>query len=654
MKKIFAAVVFAAATLACAAQQFDYTLAQGWSDRPVLHTVSKPFDSAAAVCILDQRKIEYRNEKDNMYVYVWYHRIIKIMSDKGIEMFNKVYIPIYANAEMQEVMARSISAGGKITNVDPSAIKEIEEDDQQYKLFAIDGVEKNAEVEYAYKIKRRLSLFGSEVFQRTNMPCLQAQFTLVTPDFLKFDAKGFNGFTVSKDSVIADQRVIAGYSVNIPEMDDEEKYSFTDPYLQRVDYKLSYNMSKNPGVRLYTWKEFAKEAWDVYTSRSEKENKALDAFIKQIKLPSSDDAAKILTIEDYIKQNINIDKDLIAGNGSSIDAIVKNKAADDDGISRLFAGIFDKLGISYQLVFPGDRTGFQLDEELENWNRAGDVLFYFAATGKYISPVRTDLRYPYFPYQFAGTRGLFLKGTTIGTFTSAIASWNEVKIIPFEEHAINMEADVQLNETMDTLIINSKQILKGYGATQFRPIYTFLTKEKQDEANREIIKNAAGSEDISNITVQNPALTDYFDNKPLIIGADIKSTELLERAGNKILFKLGEIIGPQVQMYQEKPRQLPAEIEFPHVLQRTITFHIPEGYVVKNLSDINMDVEHKEDGKTTMGFISSYKQDGNKITVFIDESYHEIKYPLSQFEDFKKVINASADWNKVVLVLEKK
>ncbi len=36
------------------------------------------------------------------------------------------------------------------------------------------------------------------------------------------------------------------------------------------------------------------------------------------------------------------------------------------------------------------------------------------------------------------------------------------------------------------------------------------------------------------------------------------------------------------------------------------------------------------------------------------ETYHEIKYPLGLFETFKKVINAAADFNKVVLVLEKK
>ena len=48
------------------------------------------------------------------------------------------------------------------------------------------------------------------------------------------------------------------------------------------------------------------------------------------------------------------------------------------------------------------------------------------------------------------------------------------------------------------------------------------------------------------------------------------------------------------------------------------------------------------------------KVTGNVLDIEVTETYHEILYPLSQFETFKKVINAAADFNKVVLVLEKK
>jgi hypothetical protein len=107
-------------------------------------------------------------------------------------------------------------------------------------------------------------------------------------------------------------------------------------------------------------------------------------------------------------------------------------------------------------------------------------------------------------------------------------------------------------------------------------------------------------------------------------------------------------------MYQEKPRQLPAELPYAHELERKLTFDIPQGYTIKNLNDINIDVQYKKDNVVTMGFVSSYKIVNNVLEVYIMETYRELKYPLSEFETFKKVINASADFNKIVLLLEKK
>jgi len=652
--KKFIAIPYVLASLVGSAQTFDYASNTEWADKPSLHNVHTPYDSSSAVGILDERRIEYRSENDNVFIYEYEHFIVKVMNDDGIEMFNKIYIPLYKNAELQSVQARTISKDGKLIPLDAANIKEMEEDGQKYKLFALEGLEPGSEVEYAYTVKRDLSLFGSETFQRNNMPYLHAKFTLISPAYLRFEAKGYNGFHVSADSAIGEQRIIAGYSDDLDQMDDE-KYAETDPYLQRVDYKLSYNLSQNAAIRLYTWKEYAKKTYSYYTTRSSKEQKALDDFASKIKFEQNiTDAKKILETEDYVKNNINVNDDLIGDEADNIEFIVKKKAANNDGIVKLFAGLFDKFGIDYQIVFAGTRTGYTIDEDLENWSRATKVLFYFPPTGKFISPSNIELRYPYIPFGYTNTKGLFLKGTVIGDFKTAIGTFGNIPIEPFDQHALNIEADVRFNKDVDTAIVQLRQIFKGYGATNYRPIYHFLPEDKQDEANKQIIKDIAGDEDISNIKVENSALTDFFDNKPLIISADIKSTQLIERAGNKFLFKVGALIGPQEQMYQEKPRHLPVELPFPHVLNRKLVLHIPEGYVIKNLDDLKMNIEYKENGITTMGFVSSYAQDDNVVTISINETYSQITYPLSAFEDFKKVINASADFNKVVLILDKK
>ena len=51
---------------------------------------------------------------------------------------------------------------------------------------------------------------------------------------------------------------------------------------------------------------------------------------------------------------------------------------------------------------------------------------------------------------------------------------------------------------------------------------------------------------------------------------------------------------------------------------------------------------------------SAYIQQGQKLTVTSTEAYQQIYWPKKDFEAYRSVVNASANFNKIVLVLEKK
>ncbi len=636
------------------AQKFDYSLPERWVAKPIVHSVKPIFDSSSAVGIIDDRKVEYVQEGKDMFMYTTNYKLIKIINDRGIDMYNKVYIQLYAGQLITNIKARTILKTGKVIDLPDDKIKETEEEGKRYKLFAMEGVEKGSEIEYTYTIKKAVSVFGLDVFQSSNIPNQQSFFSLITPKNLKFEAKGFNGFNVSADSVIGERRIIVGYSENIAAIEDE-KYSLRDPLMQRVEYKLSYNLLAKADVRLYTWKEFAKRAYDVYTNITPKETKAVESLIKQLVIDkNASDANKILQIEDFLKKNINSDQKIVGEDVDNLEKVIKTKNTNRDGIVKLFTAVFEKFEINYQIVLPNNRGDIPLDEDIENWRSVEEILIYFPKTKKFICPYASDYRYPFVPPYVCGTTGLFLKTTTIGTLKTAIGSFADVEMEPFEQHAHNMEAVIKLDENLENVIINSKQILLGYAAASYRPIYTYLPKDKQEETTRDIIKSIAKSENITNIKVENTEFNDLFDNKPLIISGEIKTTEMIEKAGNKTLFKIGDIVGKQAEMYQEKPRQLPIELGYPHVLNRKIIFEIPAGYTIKNLNDININVSFKEEDIITMGFVSSYVLKDNKVEITIEETYRNLKYPLSAYNNFQKVINAAADFNKVVWVLEKK
>jgi hypothetical protein len=107
-------------------------------------------------------------------------------------------------------------------------------------------------------------------------------------------------------------------------------------------------------------------------------------------------------------------------------------------------------------------------------------------------------------------------------------------------------------------------------------------------------------------------------------------------------------------MYHEDNRQTPIENHYNRLYYREITFTIPEGYTINNLDDIVIDKKIVEkDGTVSTQFVSYYTQEGQTITIISDEYYDKISYPIEQYEIFQEVVNAAADFNKVIFVLEK-
>jgi Domain of Unknown Function with PDB structure (DUF3857) len=623
----------------------------GWQLKPVLHKLNSRFEKESAVILQDDRVHEFAfDAKKNLNVFVTGYRLVKLIDDKGVEMFNRIYIP-YNNGQIVEVKARTIKPDGTVVDVPAEKILDVEEDGKKYKKFALEGIEKNSEIEYSYRSEKPGNFFATEVFQYSNIPFEKASVKLVVPQHLLFSVKGANGFSVSNDTVVGESRIIEANAYNLPGFEDE-KYAEVAPYCANVQYKLAYNLSKDKNVQLFTWNELAKNVYTGYTNFSDKELKAVAGFLKEAGIAAdASEEQKIVALEQYIKGNINSDREGIGENAGRIESIVKTKVASDEGLNSLFIACFEKLGINYQIVYPSKRDELPLDEEFENYRLIDEMVFYFPRTGSFLEPAAMVFRYPYIQPYWAGTKGLFLKGTTVGSLKTAIAVFDSIPLQPYEKSAHNMEVSIKMTPEMDALKIHSRQLLTGYGATSYRPAFNYLPKDKLDEFTKSIIQSVSKSENITNIKVENTSFADGLPNKPLVIEADIESGDLVEKAGTRLFIKIGEVIGPQAQMYQEKPRQLPIAIQYPHALDRVINFTIPDGYEVKNPGDLQVTVT---DEQQTMGFLSSYTLKGNELQITVHEFYKVTDYPVSMLEQFRKVINASADFNKIVLILVKK
>lgn len=652
VNKQLAAICVLFCSLKAMAQIPTGIVQEQWTSQQQVQTIDTAYANESAVVLLEKKRVEFFDEKDDLVLYKTFHRRVHINDDKGIESYNRVYLPVSNNDDIVDIRARTILPNGRIIMVDKKNIKDLKEDDQLYKIFAMEGLEKGCEVEFYYTYKANISFFGKEVLQGP-FPVLDAQLELVAPDRLVFETKIYNGEGTTTDTIYNGKRFIHVQVKQIAGAQDE-KYASLKYNMKRVEYRLSYNKSKSASERLFTWNELAKRAYAAYTNYTDKEMKKVDGLIKSNKWASNGNAEQtVVAIEHYLKKNISTREDIDADEAASLEFIIKNKIASHRGIMRLYGAIFNKLGITHEFVMCGSREDYTVDKTFENWANCDNELIYFPTLKKYMAPTLLEMRYPFINPLWTNTMGIFCKGTTIGNFTTAIADIHTIAGEDFTKNSLNIEAKVKLNASLDTLVVSSRQLLSGYSAVNYRAMFNFSSEDYQKQMLKEMVKFGTNSEHVISSKILNREMENYQENKPFILDVVVNASELVERAGNKILVKIGEIIGPQAEMYQEKPRQFDMDVAYPHALVRTIEFEIPEGYRVKNLNDLVISRVHRDGDRTTMGFESSYKQEGNVIKIRVVEEYRDVQYPLEWYDEFRKVINAAADFNKVTLVLEK-
>src|SRR5579862_2768671 len=624
-----------------------------WQQKPALHSMSGVYSKESAVIVYDKRRFEYiDNSNTDVAEYYTLHRIIHLNDDQGINSFNKIYLGIDENSDIVEVKARTILPDGRIIELNKGNIKDLTEDDGKvYKIFALEGLEKGCEIEYLYTYKTPTSFFGREVLQ-SEYSVLESRVEIITPQRLLFEVKPYNTLAGVTDTILNNKRI---FSCNINDIAglNEEKYSNYTANLDRVEFRLSYNNAVQKGVRLFTWNELAKKIYEEYADLSEKESKKVTSLAQSNGWNSlKDEVAKVIAVENYLKKNVAYDEQ-ISGEGNTIEKIMQNKMAGTIGIMRLYTCIYQQLGIKYQIVLTGDRAKFIIDKSFENWDNCNYPIIYFPSEHKFLAPTRPDLRYPFILPSWGATNGLFCKVTTIGTLTTAIGEIKPVELEDYQKSFANIESKIQFNQTLDSLKVDAKHIFGGYNAIGYRDIFNFASSDQRLAESKDLAKAVSGSEHIIFSELKNQEL-DGSNSNPFIFHSITTSGELIETVGNKLLVKIGLAIGPQTEMYQEKPRKQPVSMEFPHVEERTIDLLIPDGYIVKNLNDLKIGQVYKENGEETMGFVSDYTLSGNDLSIHIMEKYCKPEYAIGQFEDFKRIINASADFNKVVLILEKK
>lgn len=625
-----------------------------WSKEAKPHILPKSEKELGELIIKEKHAIEYLfdKEKNQFLQYALYHRILRVNSNKAIEQNNRIYIPSLGEAEYLKHKVRVISPMGKVKILSDTDIKEAEDEETKVKFryYALEGIEIGSELEYFYIKKSYAQYTGVREIIQSDALKRNVEFEIISSRYLHFKIKSYNGLPEFKKDTIDEKSRWFLKLDTVQALKKESSSSYT-ANLQQFIYKLERNSSTG-NKDIVSYGSVSENIYKSIMAPNKDVLKKVKKLVQSIDIRYSvDEEDKLRTIEHYLKTHFNI-LDNQNSQLEDLSQILDKKIANKEGMTKLFASVFNELKIDYQIVLTCERTELKFDPNFESYNFLKEYLIFLPTINNYLAPTEIISCLGFVPSDLTNNYGLFIKKVNLNNFETGIGKIKFINPVAYDKSYDNLKVVIDASTDIMKPAITLERQMGGYYAQYYQPYYSFYSEENKKKTTETIMKDFIEGIDVKNITVENEGL-DFFGKKPFIIKSSFVADNLIEKAGNRYLFKVGELIGRQMEMYNEEKRKLPVESQFNRSYQRKISFEIPKGYKVSNLNALNMDVFGEKNGEKIFNFTSTHTVVKDKIEIDVVEYYKVITVPLDNFENYRKVVNAAADFNKITLFLDK-
>ncbi|QSB27336.1 DUF3857 domain-containing protein [Flavobacterium circumlabens] len=634
MKKILLILLFSFFIKVQAQEIKSYT----WDAVPSFQNIPQEYKKLPAIVLFDKRWVHTRINT-NMYGFAKFkmeHFAVKINEASEISKYNKVTADDNTDIrDTKDFHARVIKPNGEVRVLSESQI--VNSDIKNVKSTVFEGVEKGDILEYYFIVKENPTSNGIEIYQK-DAPVLHAEFTLT-------------------DSGTAASRVFASSEFKDNHIKNKEFFTADNiaPLVNEKNSKKFKNLVKVLYLITGTPQAMRDKQWGIFFKEYIKfkpyafSNSEVKKLLEKLDLKNKTTDEKLIILDDYIKshyesysqgESLRRDVKLLDGKG---------KLRHDD-FMYLYKYSLETLKIPYEIIATEDRFMGELDDEMMTFYEFTDFNFYIRETNKYIFPNTGYSPYgnPSYEFQDTKAKGYDAKkkeNTTI--FIPVIAS-------DFTKN--ETESIVTLNADLSKVTIEKKISNTGYTAELIRYAYNDVANNEEKKDLTDLVKSLAMDDVEVNLlehTAENLEFKNNFTNTPFIINSKLESVEsFTEKAGNLLMVNLGKVLGSQNNLYQENTRKTDVDLKYAREFHNKIIFNIPKGYQVDHYDDLVIDKTMKYDETKNCSFKSTVKIVDNQVIITIDEKYKAINYPKEVYQEYRKVFNASADFNKGSIVLK--
>ena len=609
-------------------------------------TISFPSDNDL-YGIFNNHYVEYFKSKftEEVYVYETRHTKTKINRINN-PLDNEIIISKINVSEIVDVRAKIINQDTIISYGFEEMKKMINSDDsdENYNNYKLPNLDEGDIVEIMYTVKKDFNFNGNKIIEES-YPILLSKFILIENNF-KSNIKIYNSNNSFVSDIIFDGKKSKQIIFNNLNATANEQYS--TPIANKI--KISYQCYENRDdvSQIEYWGNLVQNVSELFFPKTVSEKaKEILREIKQgyVKIPWNE--LKIANaIDEYIKNNFII-SDEVDPKLNDIEYILNNKISNDFSIIQVYSSLFKEADIEYEVAISCNRYFLKFDPELFDPNQLREFLIFLPNQEKYISPNRVEYRVSEAPEDLLGNYGIFIDKDLDYYFS-------EITLFDQDFSQIKKNIEVNISRNLNKTKINESRLFSGYWAITNRNYIYLSENEKTDFLVDFFTVNGLDNKKVSNYNIKNFDISHNTYNTPLEITSTISTSDLIEEKEGLTYLKIGKVIGLQSNLFDEKERINPIEINFPNSYDYNIKVNIPRGYKIVDFSELNKSKEYiSVDGNSTAKFLSKATVNGNVLNINIKEYYKELRYSKKRYQEFREVINAAAKFYESSVRIEK-
>ena len=597
--------------------------------------------------IFNNHYVEYVKSKFSEEVSVYDTRHFKTKINKINNLSdNEIIISKINNSEIVDIRSKIISQDTIVSYGFSEMRKMINdsESNENYDFYRIPNIKDEDIVEVMYTVKKEFNFNGNKIIEES-YPILSSKFILIENNF-KSNIKIYNSNISSvKDTVFDGKK---SKLVSFKNLNSTANEQYATPIANKI--KISYQCYENKDdvSQIEYWENLVQNVSELFFPKTI--NQKAKEILKEIKygyvkIPWNE--TKIANaIDEYIKINFTIsDEDDPKLN--DIEFILNNKISNDFSIIQVYTSLFKEANIEYEVAITCNRYFLKFDPELFDPNQLREFLIYLPNQEKYITPNRIEYRVSEAPEDLLGNYGIFID-KNLDYYFSEVTQFDK------DFSQIKKNIKVNISKNLKKIKINESRSFSGYWAITNRNYVYLSENEKTDFLIDFFTINGLNNKKVNKYEIRNFDISNNSFNNPLLINSTLTTSDLVEKKEGLIYLKIGKVIGQQSNLFEEKERINPIEINFPNSYDYNIKVNIPRGYRIVDFSELNKSKEYiSVDGNSTAKFQSKVTVNGDKLSINIKEYYKELRYNKKRYQEFREIINAAAKFYDSTILLEK-